>query len=559
MDKRTIAALVIGVIFLIGYPYYMKAFNPAPEEEVVATEEVVGGDKDAGGGIMEAAPEGRAEEQGGGGGILDSITGSISNPFSMASTEPVDYEPRPKAPMAEGEAVVVVTPLYKAVFSTNGGGVRSFELKGYKQRMSEGSSLIDLAEEIDGEYPLNTRVKLGDTLHDVSFQASRHSLLLSGKESGSIDFTWVSPEGVRLIKSYTFKADGYSIDSKIRVVNGSGSKVEGTVATVLTAYYPGEYQRFHSGPVTYVTKEADREDISGAGPVKWLGLEDKFFLLALIPDSSKNEAVIRWKQEHLLNDDEETVGARTILAYPVKLATASESTYSGSTFMGPKEYDLLLAKKVNLEAAIEFGFFAFMAKPALVILNFFERYVGNYGLAIIILTILIKIVFHPLTKKSLNSMKDMQLLQPQMKALREKHKEDKQQQNKEIMALYKRHKVNPVGGCLPMVLQIPVFIALYEVLGVAIELRHAPFMFWLTDLSSQDPYYITPIFMGITMFIQQKLTPSTMDPTQAKMMLLMPVVFTVLFLSFPSGLVLYWIVNNLITIGQHWQIHKVKA
>ena len=156
-------------------------------------------------------------------------------------------------------------------------------------------------------------------------------------------------------------------------------------------------------------------------------------------------------------------------------------------------------------------------------------------------------------------MKDMQKLQPQMKAIKEKYKDDKPQQNKEIMGLYKRHKVNPVGGCLPMVLQIPVFIALYEVLSVAIDLRHAPFMLWITDLSAMDPYYISPILMGGSMFLQQKMSPSGMDPMQAKMMMMMPVVFTFLFLKFPTGLVLYWLVNNILTIAQQYQIQRAKA
>jgi len=197
-----------------------------------------------------------------------------------------------------------------------------------------------------------------------------------------------------------------------------------------------------------------------------------------------------------------------------------------------------------------------MAKPMLVVLNFVEKYLGNYGLAIILVTIIIKLIFYPLSKHSLKSMRDMQQLQPQLAALKEKYKDDKDKMNKELMGMYKRYKVNPLGGCLPMVLRIPVFIALYEVLYVAIELRHAPLFFWIHDLSAKDPYYITPLIMGATMFLQQKMTPSTMDPNQAKIMLIMPVVFTFMFLSFPSGLVLYWLVNNILTVGQQYYIQK---
>ena len=194
--------------------------------------------------------------------------------------------------------------------------------------------------------------------------------------------------------------------------------------------------------------------------------------------------------------------------------------------------------------------------PLLIVLKFIYNYVGNYGIAIIILTILIKIIFWPLGNKSYKSMKEMQKLQPKMQELREKYKDDKQKLSQETMALYKTHKVNPLGGCLPIVIQIPVFFGLYKVLLYAIELRHSPFFFWIQDLSAKDPYYITPIVMGATMFMQQKMTPTMGDPMQAKIMLFMPVVFTFLFLNFPSGLVIYWLFNNIISIGQQMYINK---
>jgi len=188
----------------------------------------------------------------------------------------------------------------------------------------------------------------------------------------------------------------------------------------------------------------------------------------------------------------------------------------------------------------------------LVVLKFFYQYTGNYGVAIIILTILIKILFHPLTRKQYESMREMQKIQPKMQAIREKFKNDKERMNREVMDLYRTHKINPLGGCWPMLLQIPVFFALYKALLNSIELRHAPFMLWIQDLSEKDPCYVTPIIMGVTMFLQQKMTPAAGDPNQQKMMMFMPIIFTFLFLSFPSGLVLYWLVNNILTIGQQF-------
>ena len=204
------------------------------------------------------------------------------------------------------------------------------------------------------------------------------------------------------------------------------------------------------------------------------------------------------------------------------------------------------------------GWFSAVAKPLLTALKFFYRYVHNYGIAIIIVTVIIKILFYPLTYKSYKSMKEMQKIQPKMAELKEKYKNDRDAMNKAVMELYKTHKVNPLGGCLPMLVQMPIFVALYRALMYSIELRHAPFMLWIQDLSTKDPYYVTPIIMGATMFIQQKMTPATgMDPAQAKMMLALPVVFTVMFLNMPAGLVLYWLVNNILTIAQQMYINKL--
>jgi YidC/Oxa1 family membrane protein insertase len=209
---------------------------------------------------------------------------------------------------------------------------------------------------------------------------------------------------------------------------------------------------------------------------------------------------------------------------------------------------------------VDFGWFHIIAVPLLKILNWFYKYVHNYGVAVILLTVLIKLIFWPLSQKSYKSMDQMKKLQPMLTKLREKYADDKERMNQEVMQLYKTYKVNPAGGCLPMVVQIPVFFGLYKALLGSIELRHAAFithvpftnLVWLADLSVKDPYYVTPLIMGATMFIQQKMTPTGGDPTQAKIMLLMPVVFTFMFLNFPAGLVVYWLVNNVLSIAQQW-------
>jgi YidC/Oxa1 family membrane protein insertase len=221
----------------------------------------------------------------------------------------------------------------------------------------------------------------------------------------------------------------------------------------------------------------------------------------------------------------------------------------------------------DLVKAVNFGWFDIIAKPLAIALDWFHQYVHNYGVAIILLTIVIKLLFWPLSHKSYKSMEQMKKLQPMMAKLREKYADDKEQLNKEMMQLYKTYNVNPAGGCVPMVLQIPVFFGLYKALLGTVALRHADFIHylpftdivWLADLSAKDPLYITPIIMGATMFLQQKMTPSAGDPTQQKIMMFMPLIFTFLFLNFPAGLVVYWMVNNILSIAQQWMIHRTKA
>ncbi len=281
------------------------------------------------------------------------------------------------------------------------------------------------------------------------------------------------------------------------------------------------------------------------GRTRWTALQDKYFISALLPRGEIETRVVTQK----LGEERVTVA----LELP-------EKTMELTLYAGPKEHERLKALNAHLDEAIDFGWFIYgswslvrlVAKPLFSILNFFYQYSHNYGFSIILLTILIKVLFIPLTHKSYTSMKAMQGIQPQMQALQKKYKNDKERLNKEMLSLYKTNKVNPLGGCLPIFLQIPVFIALFNILYTTIELRQAPFILWITDLSDKDPFYVLPIIMGATMFIQQKIQPTPMDPRQAKIMLFLPLIFTFLFLNFSSGLVLYWMTNNILTIAQQY-------
>ncbi len=291
---------------------------------------------------------------------------------------------------------------------------------------------------------------------------------------------------------------------------------------------------------------------------------DNYFIKAVIPLAEGAHMVTIGGSESMVRS--------VVSEGVVSLAPEATATYGYKMYFGPKKLTILSTVNYDLGKAINFGWFDVLAKPMLWLLNFFNAYVHNYGIAIILVTILIKLAFWPITQKGMKSMKNMQKLQPKVAKLKEKFKDDPTKMNQEMMAMYKTYKVNPIGGCLPMFIQIPFFFALYKVLMSAIELRHAPFMLWINDLSAPDrlmigfdiPYIhgipVLTLLMGASMYLQQKMTPTTADPTQAKIMQFLPIIFTFMFINFASGLVLYWFVNNLLSILQQQLINRqVKA
>ncbi len=284
------------------------------------------------------------------------------------------------------------------------------------------------------------------------------------------------------------------------------------------------------------------------GSTEWISFGNRYFASALIHGSGINPDI------GLVSNEKFSGG---YLSYPLNLKPSQkEISIEILIYGGPKEYEEL-SKTKGLKQLIDYGMFSSIAYPLLVLLKFFNKFAHNYGIAIILLTLLVRAIFYPLSLKSYRSMKSLQKLQPQIAVLKEKYKEDKERFNREQLALFKAHKVNPAGGCLPMLVQLPVFIALYAVLGNSIELFQAPFFGWIKDLSTRDPYYIYPILMGISMFIQQKMTPTVgMDPMQAKMMLLMPVIFTFIMLNLPSGLTVYIFLSTILGILQQLAINK---
>jgi len=459
---------------------------------------------------------------------------------SQPSPKAVAPMPRTEVSVAEKE-VRVEGDLYAAVLTSIGGTIKSIELKKYKDK--NGKPIVLKGDDVLPPLAIGA---------DEGFQFSKVNFSVKGKDvklgyslnTAALVFEY-SSEGYSIRRTYTFKDNDYGIDLKDEVSGLNSYWI--TLGKDFGIYEKDE--SVHFGPV--ILKDADRmefvakkltEPKNFKEGVKWIAQEDKYFFSSIVPKVQIEDSKV-WSK----NGD-----ALVALKLP-----AGVSNYF--IYAGPKEYDTLKKYGFGLEHIVDFGFFSILARPLFWVLKIFYSISHNYGIAIIILTILVRIPFIPLINKGQKSMKKLQDIQPKMAEIREKYKNDPQRMQKELMELYKKHKVNPMGGCLPMLLQIPVFFALYKVLLIAIELRNAPFMLWIKDLSVKDPYYILPIIMGATMVIQQKMTPSTMDPTQQKIMMIMPIVFTFMFLTFPSGLVLYWLVNNVLSIAQQWYMNKKLA
>lgn len=457
---------------------------------------------------------------------------------------------------SEDRLVAFSNEVYSIQFNLRGGVVSAIELLDYLQENTSDSppvALLDLKHGIStlGVFSGSGFGLNGDEIYTYTQRntATAQSAVLST----------ALPNGIVLSKVFTFTPDSYLVNVQLEFDNTGTEIHTDALQLKLNNYWNDALagNRFdYLGFTSYVDGKLHEDEVKEiqsarktySGDVSWSGYTDKYFLSALVNTDNVFDTVTLEREVNRISN--------TAHVPAFSIAPGAKKSLDFAVYFGPKNIDYLSAAGKNLTEVVDFGFFAFLSKPLHVCLKFFYTFVHNYGIAIIILTVIIKLLFWPLTQKSYTSMRAMQTLQPEMKKLREKYRGDKEGLNRNMMELYKEHRVNPLGGCLPMLVQIPVFIALYKVLLGTIELRHAPFALWLTDLSVKDPYYITPIIMGATMFIQQKMTPSTMDPMQAKMMLAMPVVFTFIFLNFPSGLVLYWLVNNLLTILQQYLIYR---
>ncbi len=459
----------------------------------------------------------------------------------------------------------------------------------YRQTLAPASPEVELLSPVGVEAPYFAEFGWvgtgGVTVPDADTVWETVGDRLSAFES--VDFRWDNGEGLIFHKRVSLDED-FMFEIERSVENRSGDQVTLYPYGLVTRWPTPDIMGFfilHEGPIGVLDgtlKEINYSALRGSDPQRfestggWLGFTDKYWLGALIPDQAESfEATYR----HTMRQGEDRYQI-DYLGQGRVVPNGQRVTVTDRLFAGAKEVDLLDAYSARygiplFDRAVDFGWFYFLTKPIFHVLTWLHGYLGNWGVAILALTLLVKIIFYPLANKSYRSMSQMKKLQPEMMKLRERYENDKPKMQQELMALYKREKVNPVAGCLPILVQIPVFFALYKVLFVSIEMRHAPFFGWVQDLSAPDPTSIFnlfgllpfgvpgflmigvwPILMGLTMFLQFKLNPQPADPIQAKVMMFLPLIFVFLFATFPAGLVIYWTWNNILSIAQQWLIMK---
>jgi len=504
---------------------------------------------------------------------------------AVAQTEPAQY-PRtndvPAAPaaaeapvpvassaesaaLARGERIRVKTDMIAAEIDTTGGDIRHLELLHYKNDADKGKNYV-LLEDGNPEHVYVAQSGLlgaGLPNHRTPFTAKAGEVVLAeGSDKTEVRLSWSDASGMQVDKVYTFRRGSYVIDLNYEIRNG------GSVAIDPAAYYQVVHDSqsnqgsammpTFTGGAYYTEEEKFKkvtfDDMKKANLSKnakdgWVGLVQHYFVSAWLPtDGAAREYYTKDLGNNLFS-----VGAVQALG---SVSPGASTTLAARYYAGPQEQDRLNQVAPGLEYTVDYGWLTVIAAPLFWLLSYIQKLVHNWGVAIILLTVLIKAAFYPLSAASYRSMAQMKKVAPRLQQIKERYGNDREKLHQAMMELYKTEKINPMGGCLPILVQIPVFIALYWVLLGSVEMRHAPFMLWIHDLSAVDPYYVLPILMGATMIAQTYLNPTPPDPIQAKMMKIMPVVFSVFFFFFPAGLVLYWLINNILSIAQQWYINR---
>ena len=573
IDKNFITAMAASVLLLFAYNYYyqarfgeylvekqeISAIKPEQEKSQSDPTPKVASSSSA----TETPPQSTSESRG----------PSSVNELELAGKN--NDEPMAQKADTSEKLLVINTGVTTITLTNRGATPVGYILNKYhdsEQRdidlhFDYDKRLAELSKEEDKpdlgkakKYPLLGlafgRAEFSDKINKAYYTASEGlDEVLVSDAPYLVSYRYRDGSGVEIIKKYTFRPNSYHFDFSITVLSTpEWGPFDYELVWFGLGDEPTDLASIYSyiGPIALANgnrladaPDEDKKSISYKGDVPWVALTNRYFAAIGLPEKPDDQDVTTRYLDDLNHSIEWKLQA-TLTKEPVNF----------SFFLGPKLHSILGEYDNGIYSIIDYGWFDVIAKPLYWTMEYFYTQTGNWGWSIILLTILVKIIFFPLSQKGFKSMQKMQRVQPHLKRLQELYKDDKEKLNVAMMELYKEHKVNPLGGCLPMILQIPIFFALYKVLLESIEIKGAGFILWIEDMGQKDPYYITPVLMGVTMFIQQWMTPAVGDPTQRKVMMAMPVIFTFLFLSFPSGLVIYWLVNNILTIIQQWVIRR---
>jgi YidC/Oxa1 family membrane protein insertase len=546
------AALFVVAFFL--WQSWNKYYTGLPKQAVEITQQH---------GAAAAAPGGFVDKTG-----ATASTGK--NDFTSVPAINASEQTTPKAfsQVPASRIIKVHTDVFNIGIDSKGGNIVSLKLLKYAKTMKKDSDPLVLLTNSPEKLYIAESALIGENGPDsrnnlAEYKSSTEAYKMSG-DTLDVNLTWTDGSGLDIVKTYTFTKNSYLIKVSYKISNNGKTDWTGRYYTQITrkeiketgdhlfqihpyfgAAISSPDKRYHE--ISF--KDMKSEPLNKTIENGWAAMVQRYFLSAWIPDSTQ-------KFDYYSKVDDGDIYTIGMASKPITVAPGQTMITSAKFYSGPEITSVLKGIAPGLEQTVSYGWLWFISVIVFWVMSKIYFVVGNWGWSIILVTVLIKLMFFPLSAKSYKSMAKMRGLQPKIKALRDRYADDKQQQSKSMMELYKKEKVNPVGGCLPILVQIPVFFALYMVLIESVQLRHAPWILWIHDLSVPDPLFILPVLMGITMFVQQKLNPPPPDPTQAKVMMFLPVVFTVLFAYFPAGLVLYWVVNNALSILQQWHITR---
>jgi len=495
-------------------------------------------------------------------------------PKTQIETETIKPTAVSDSKKLKGKRIFVKTDLLELEFDSVGADIRKVSLLDYPIDVNTNPSPVILMNDSPDKFFISQTGTLNidssktySPDHNSVFVSEKTEYDMSTEDSLDVSFTWTSEDQkLSVIKTYSFTKGDYAIRLNQKVINNTGQTWQGYFYRQLQrdvggensnmfihTYTGGMLYREGGGFEKYSFDDMIDENLNKTMVGGWVAMIEHYFLAAWIPEKSGKENYYTRVVNQPGYDTRYIIG---LTSKPYIVDDGSTTNINDILFVGPKLQNKLAVISPNLDDTVDYGFLSVIAHPIFWVLDKIHGFVQNWGWSIIFLTLFIKLIFYKLSEYSYRSMAQMRKVGPKMKAIQEQHKDNAQAKNQAMMKLYKTEKINPLGGCLPIVIQIPVFIALYWVLLESVELRQADFMLWINNLSAPDPFYVLPLIMGATMFIQQKLNPAPLDPIQAKVMMMLPIIFTVFFAFFPAGLVLYWVTNNVLSIAQQWYITR---